>query len=190
MRKTTILFLAVLLLAGVSFAQRKNIDNFKSGSDIVDVFFYDPLLRLFNIDKDFQSRTDKEKSVALDKYLHENPLYLFRLTNAKTGEIRFFCIRGNPEKKNTRMFYKVEVIGNAPSDFDPTLTNFGGKILRVIDQVNIGGTLFENMSLFDDEKNKKFVGNGIQVFGVFYGVVPYSEIKSSMMKIIEGPVVN
>jgi len=56
MKRISILGLAMFVLASVSFAQSKNVDNFKSGNSKIAVFFYDPLLRLAKIDKDFQSK--------------------------------------------------------------------------------------------------------------------------------------
>src|SRR5215213_1019824 len=103
MKKTLILALAILFLANFAFSQTRNVDNFINGDDSIAVFFYDPLLSLSKVDKDFLSKTDKQKSDALYKYLHENPLYLFRLTNSKTKDIRYLCIRGNPEKEKTKM---------------------------------------------------------------------------------------
>ena len=185
MKKISILVTTLLLLTNFVFSQTKIVDNFINGDDSIAVYFYDPLLRLDKVDKNFQSKTDKEKSDALNKYLHENPLYLFRLTNTKTKDIRYLCIRGNPEKEKTKMFYKVEVIKNVPSDFNPNDTNYADKIVQVIDQINCGGTLFENMSLFDSEENKKLVGKGIQLFGYYRRVQPYSEIKTSINYIIE-----
>ncbi len=185
MKKISILVTTLLLLTNFAFSQTKIVDNFINGDDSIAVYFYDPLLSLNKVDKDFQSKTDKEKSDALNKYLHENPLYLFRLTNTKTKDIRFLCIRGNPEKERTKMFYKVEVIKNVSTDFNPNDNNYSDKIIQVIDQVNCGGTLFENMSLFDDKENKKLVGNGIQLYGYFRRVQPYSEIKTSIIYIIE-----
>lgn len=174
-----------LLLTNLSLSQTKNVDNFINRGDSIAVFFYDPLLRLNQLDKDFQAKTDKEKSNALDKYLHENPLYLFRLTNGKTKDIRYLCIRGNPEKEKTKMFYKVEVIMNVAADFNPNNNNYADKIVQIINQVNCGGTLFENMSLFDNEDNKKFIGNGILLYGYYRRIQPYSEIKTSIITIIE-----
>ena len=185
MKKISTLIATLLFLTSIGLAQIKTVDNFKSGDDSIVVFFYDPFLSLNKLDKDFQAKTDNEKSDALNKYLHENPLYLFRLTNAKTNDIRYLCIRGNPEKVNTKMFYKVEVIKNAQADFNPNDNNYSDKIVQVIDQVNCGGTLFENMSLFDDEQSKKYIGNGIQLYGYYRRVQPYSEIKASIIYIIE-----
>ncbi len=185
MRKILILIITLLLFTNFAFSQAKNIDNFINGDESIAVFFYDPLLSLNKADKDFQTKTDKEKSDLLNKYLHENPLYLFQLTNTRSKDIRYLCIRGNPEKVNTKMFYKVEVIENVPEGFDPNNNNYSDKIVQVIEQVNCGGTLFENMSLFDDKENKKLVGNGIQLFGYYRRVQPYSEIKTSVINIIE-----
>ncbi len=185
MKKISFLVTAFLLLTIFAISQTKVIDNFVNGDDSIAVYFYDPLLSLNKVDKEFQSKTDKEKSNALDKYLHENPLYLFRITNTKTKDIRFLCIRGNPEKERTKMFYKVEVIKGVSSDFNPNDNNYSDKIVQVIDQVNCGGTLFENMSLFDNNENKKLVGNGIQLYGYYRRVQPYSEIKTSIIYIIE-----
>ncbi|MEP6847125.1 MAG: hypothetical protein ABI861_14030 [Panacibacter sp.] len=185
MKKISTLVTALLLLTNFAFSQTKSVDNFINGDDSITVFFYDPLLRINKLDKDFQSKPDKEKSDALNKYLHENPLYLFRLTNAKTKDIRYLCISGNPEKEKTKMFYKVEVIKNMLADFNPNNNNYSDKIVQVIDQVNCGGTLFENMSLFDSEENKKLVGNGIELYGYYRRVQPYLEIKTSIIYIIE-----
>jgi hypothetical protein len=185
MKKISILATTLLLLTNFTFSQTKIVDNYIYGDDSIAVFFYDPLLMLSKTDADFSSKTDKEKSDALNKYLHENPLYLFRLTNIKTKDIRYLCIRGNPEKEKTKMFYKVEVVKNVPVNFNPNDNKYSDKIVQVIDQVNCGGTLFENMSLFDSEENKKFVGNGIQLFGYYRRVQPYSEIKTSINYILE-----
>lgn len=185
MRRISILLTTLLFLTNFAISQTKNIDNFINGDDSIKVTFYDPLLNLTKVDKDFQSKTDKEKSDALDKYLHENPLYLFRLTNTKTKDISFLCIRGNPEKQKTKMFYKVELIKKVTENFNPNDNNYSDKIVQVIDQVNCSGTLFENMSLFDDSENKKFVGSGIQLYGYFRRVQPYSEIKNSIIHILE-----
>jgi hypothetical protein len=84
------------------------------------------------------------------------------------------------------MFYKVEVIkGIADSVLNPNTTNYSDKIVKVIDNVNCGGTLFENMEMFTRPENKNLIGNGIQLYGYFRRVQPYSEIKTSMTDIIE-----
>lgn len=178
-------FATTLVFINSIYGQSKNVDNFKINKQTVAVFFYDPLDGLTKLDINFQSRPDKEKSDALDKYLHEHPLYLFRLTNNKTKDITFLCIRGNPEKVNTKMFYKVEVIKNEPSDFNPNDTYYSDKIAQTIDQVNCGGTLFENMTLFDSEEGKKAIANGIKLFGYYRRVQPYSEIRTSIENIIK-----
>lgn len=184
-KKLSFLCFTICFSATLAFAQTKNVDNFTLGENRIAVYFYDPIPRIQKLDKDFGTRSDKEKSELLDKYLHENPLYLFQSTNKKTGKVTYFCIRGNPEKTKTKMFYKVEVITGVPGDFDPNATSYSDKIVKVIDQVNCGGTLFENMAIFDSEAGKKLVGNGIQVYGYFRRVQPFSEIKASMIDIIK-----
>lgn len=183
--KESIFLVTILFLTNSIYGQGKNVDNFKINKQNVAVFFYDPLDSLIKLDKDFQTKSDKEKSNALDKYLHQHPLYLVRLTNKKTKDITFLCIRGNPEIINTKFFYKVDVIKNEPADFNPNNSNYADKIIQTIDQVNWGGTLFENMSLFDNKEGKKVIGNGIQLFGYYWRVQPYSEIRASIEKIIK-----
>lgn len=108
------------------------------------------------------------------------------MTDSKTKEITYLCIRGNPEKLNTKFFYKVEVIKGIPnSSFNPNTDNYSDKIAEIIDHINCGGTLFESMSLFSDPEKKKYIGNGIQLFGYFRRVQPYSEIKASIESIIK-----
>lgn len=184
MKNLSVLLTSVFVLTGVTFSQTRIVDNFINGKDSVAVFFYDPLLRLRASDRSFESQSDKEKSDALDKYLHGNPLYLFRLTNNTTRDTRYLCIRGNPKKERTRMFYQVEVIKNVPADFDPTTSDYADKVTQVIDQVNCGGSVFEHMSLFDGQENKNDVGNGIQLYGLYRRVHPYSEIRASIVEII------
>ena len=57
--------------------------------------------------------------------------------------------------------------------------------MTIIENVNCGGTLFESMSIFSQPENKGKVGNGIQLYGFFRRVQPYSEIKESMKEIIK-----
>jgi hypothetical protein len=185
LNRLVILIATILILSGVAVSQARNVDNFEIGDDRVAVYFYDPLDRLNDLDQNFGSKDDKQKSDALDAYLHNNPLYLFKLVNGKSKKIRFLVIRGNPAKTKTKMFYKVEFVDNVLADFSPLDNKYEDKVSQVIDAVNCGGTLFENMTLFDDDKNKKLVGNGIQLFGYFRRVQPYSEIKTSMTSIIQ-----
>ena len=185
LKKTLVLISTILFLSSFAFSQAKKVDAFSVRDDSIVVFFYDPLVRLNELEKDFEAKTDKQKSDALDKYLHENPLYLFKLTNNSTKQVRFLTIRGDPSKVGTKMFYKVEVIDNVPLQFSPMDNNYANKISAVVDKVNCGGTLFEHMSLFDLDQNKKLVGKGILLFGYFRRVQPYSEIKTSITSIIE-----
>ncbi len=182
--KTTLIIFTFLTLTICAQGQVKTVDEFKIKKDNIKVIFYDPLLALSKM-PDFQGKSDKEKSDLLDNYLHNNPLYLFIVSDSKTKDFIYLCIRGNPDKVNTKMFFKVEVIkGVADTAFNP-INNYSDKIVKVIDNVNCGGTLFENMEMFTDPDNKKYVGNGIQLFGYYRRVQPYSEIKTSMTAIIE-----
>jgi hypothetical protein len=180
-----VFILAICFISNRALGQGRQVDKFKVNKQDVVVFFYDPLDSLTKLDTDFQERSDKEKSTALDRYLHEHPLYLFRLTNRKTNDIIFLCIRGNPEKVNTKMFYKLEVIKGEANGFNPNASNYLDQVVQTFDNVNCGGTLFENMTLFDSEEGKMAVGKGIQLYGYYRRVQPYSEIKESVEKIIK-----
>lgn len=174
-----------LTLTTFAHGQEKIVDQFQLKKDSIKVIFYDPLLTL-EAKPDFKSKSEKDKSDLIDSYLHNNPLYLFKVITAKTKDITYLCIRGNPDKVNTKMFYKVEIIkGITDSTFNPNTSNYSDKIVKIIDNVNCGGTLFENMEMFTDPKNKKYIGNGILFMGYFCRVQPYAEIKLSMTDIIE-----
>ena len=182
--KTTVGIFILSTLTICTKGQEKVVEQFKIKKNNVKVTFFDPILALEKT-VDFQSKSDKDKSDLLDNYLHNNPLYLFEVINTKTKEITYLCIRGNPNKVNTKMFYKVEVIkGITDTTFNPNTNNYSDKIVKIIDNINCGGTLFENMEMFAKLENKSFIGNGIQLFGYFYRVQPYSEIKISMIDII------
>jgi len=183
--RLTISFLTLIILTIAAQGQEDPIDHFKVNKNIVDVYFYDPLEAISKIEN-FSLKSDKEKSDALDNYLHNHALYLFVLTDSKTKDITYFCIRGNPEKINTKMFYKVEVIqGIKNIPFNPNTDSYSDKVVKLIDKVNCSGNLFESSPIFSKPENKDKVGNGIQLYGYFRRVQPYSEIKISMTNIIE-----
>jgi len=183
--RLTISILTLIVLTISALGQENSIDHFKVKKNKIDVYFYDPFEALSK-SENFSSKSDKEKSDALDNYLHNHALYLFVLNDAKTKDITYFCIRGNPEKVNTKMFYKVEVIqGVTNSPFNPNTDSYSDKVVKVIDKVNCGGTLFENSAIFSKPENKDKVGNGIQLYGYFRRVQPFSEIRTSMTSIIE-----
>ena len=170
--------------AGVR-SQTRQLESFILNKDSVFAWFYDPLVSVIKATPDFMAQPDKERSALFDSYLHNNPLYLFKLISNSTNAITYYCIRGNPEKQKTKYFYRVEVIkDSSATNFDPLKNNYSEKIISITDQVNCGGTLFENMYLFDDEEKKKAVGNGILLFGSFRRVQPYAEIKESIIAII------
>lgn len=181
----TISIITLIILTISAQGQENSIDHFKVKKNKVDVYFYDPL-EAFSKIENFSTKSAKEKSDLLDNYLHNHALYLFMLTDSKTKDITYFCIRGNPEKIDTKMFYKVEVIqGITSSSFNPNTDSYSDKIVKIIDKVNCGGTLFESSAIFSRPENKDKVGNGIQLYGYFRRVQPYSEIKTSMTDIIE-----
>lgn len=180
----TISVFTLLTLTICAQGQGLVVDQFKVKNDSVKVFFYDPVLALEKT-PNFQVKSEKDKSDTLDTYLHNSALYMFEVTNAETKEITYLCIRGNPDKVNTKMFYKVEVIkGITNSLFNSNDTNYSDKIVKVIDKVNCGGTLFESMEMFKAPENQKYIGSGIQFWGFYRRVQPYSEIKTSMIAII------
>ncbi len=183
--RLTISILTLITLTISAKGQENSIDHFNVEKNKVDVYFYDPLEALSKLEN-FSSKSDKEKSEALDNYLHNHALYLFVLTDSKTKDITYLCIRGNPEKNDTKMFYKVEVIqGITSGSLNPNTDSYSDKVVKVIDKVNCGGTLFESSAIFARPENKDKVGNGIQLYGYFRRVQPYSEIKTSMTNIIE-----
>ncbi len=136
--KLAALFVVTLASSLPVCGQGKNVDNFKIKKQDVSVFFYDPLDSLIKLDKDFEAKSDQEKSGALDKYLHERPLYLFRLINSKTKEITFLCIRGDSAKVNTKMFYKLEVIKGEPADLNPNDNNYASNIVETTNGIDCG----------------------------------------------------
>ena len=181
----TICIITLIILTISVQGQENSIDHFKVKENKVDVYFYDPLESISKIEN-FSSKSDKEKSDMLDNYLHNHALYLFVRTDSKTNDITYFCIRGNPEKMNTKMFYKVEIIqGITNSTFNPNTDSYSDKVVKVIDKVNCGGSLFESSAIFSKPESKDKVGNGIQLYGYFRRVQPYSEIKTSVTEIIE-----
>lgn len=193
MKTRSIVILAVagllLVMGATSKNATKKVDDFSIGEYQVEVCFYDPVYRVPDKYPEFSKLPDtekKKKSQIWDEYLHNSALYLFKVFNDKTDSVIYYCIRGNPEVTDSKMFYRVEVIqGINDKDFDPNKDDYQNKIKRTIDNVNCGGSLFENMTMFDTPKGKDAVGNGILFLGNFRRVQPYEEIKGSMISIIE-----
>ncbi len=188
--------LVTLLFISSLFAQNdsklvKKVDSFKIDNHFVEVLFYDPI---FNVPSKYPKFSElpeneiKKKSNIWNEYLHNNALYLFK-TSISDSTIKYFCIRGNPEIKKSKMFFIVEIIeGLGKENFNPNSDNYSDNIVKIVNKINCGGSLFEHMEFFNDSDRKKYIGNGIKYLGKFRRVQPYSEIKKSIMVIIESNI--
>jgi hypothetical protein len=161
----------------------KKIDSFKINKSMIEVFFFDPSSNILEKYPDFNSMAESKKSKTWNEYLHNNVIYMFSKQDYNSDKI-YYVIHGNPEITNSKMFFKVQVVKGITSDsFNPMKDDYKDEIVSEIKQVNCGGSLFENMDLFNDKK--ELIGKGIKFLGYFCRIQPYSEIKESMIEIMK-----
>lgn len=176
-----ILALLLCLVSIVIFSQNlddyKQIDKFKIGDLTVKVYFNDPLKELIQIHPNFDSKADKEKHSILSGFLHNNPLYVFQ-TIKKRKVFKTYTLRGNPKKIKEANFYNIDIRDNLNS------------LENSIDKVNVRGTFFEDMLLFESKDGKKMVGKFTKIWGYFTRIVPYDLVKQGVVQIIEMDIEN
>ncbi len=161
----------------------KVIDSFKMNKSKIEVFFFDPSYNILEKYPDFNSLSESDKSKIWNEYLHNNVLYMFSKQDNKSNKT-YYIICGNPEIMRSKMFYKVQIVkGITKDDFNPTKDEFKDKIIAEIKNVNCGGSLFENMDLFNNDKES--IGNGKLFLGKYCMVQPYSDVKESMIEIMK-----
>ncbi|RAW01239.1 hypothetical protein [Pseudochryseolinea flava] len=169
--------------------QLKEVDQFKIGKTDIRVYFNDPMIQMARLYPDFDTKTSTEKFGILSDYLHNNPLYVFIATNKKKKLNRLYVLRGNPIKQRTKNYFLIDILDETSSDlFDRT--GYENDILKTIDKVNAGGSLFEHMVVFQTPEGKSVVGKGIKFWDYFTRVEPYSEIKSTVQTLIEMDLTN
>jgi hypothetical protein len=164
-----------------------SVDSFTLEDRSVEVYFFDPLLFIGRKHPEFvrPDVPDKVKADLWLDYLHHSPIYLFSVRNSSGFELKQFCIRGDPEVQKTASFYKVAIIpGKVGGACDPRLPENARLAEKSVPAKGARGSLFEHMAIFQSPEKKKFVGNGIMLFGKYDRVTPYAEIKSAMIELM------
>lgn len=168
---------------GIDITQFKEVDQFKLENADIKVYFNDPMKHLPNLYSNFDAKSSIEKFELLTNYLHNNPLYVFVATNKNEQINKFYILRGNPKKQRTKDYFQLDILNETKLNLLKR-TDYEKDIIKTIEKVSVGGSLFEHMWIFQTPKGKKFVGNGIKFWDYFTRVEPYSEIKSAIEKLI------
>lgn len=105
-------------------------------------------------------------------YLNNNTLYLFQ-TNTKSELLKSYELKGNPTEKGSKYYFKLDVLKN------------DGTLDKAINRVGLGGLFFEHMSMFQTPENKKYIGNGLKIWGYFFMVEPYENFKNKVTSLIK-----
>ncbi len=150
----------------------EQVDKFKINDLKVSVFFKDPLKEIIKKYPDFDNKENKEKHEILSGYLHNNTLYVFQ-TFKKKKLIKSYKLTGNPQKVKSRNYFNLDIYNNQD------------KVEKSIDKLNVGGSFFEHMLLFQSTEGKKFIGKGIQMWGFIVMIQPYSPIKEKISELIK-----
>src|SRR5687768_9731332 len=164
---------------GIDLNEFKEVDQFKINKTDIKVCFNDAMKQLPRLYPDFDRKTSAEKFAILSDYLHKNPLYVFVATNKKENINRLYVLRGNPRKQRTKNYFQIDILNDGASSVINRM-DYEKDILKTIDKVNLGGSLFEHMVVFQTAEGKKVVGKSIIFWDHFTRVEPYSEIKSAM----------
>lgn len=153
------------------------VDNYKLENLTVNVYFKDPLKEISRQNPDFDNKDDKVKHELLSNYLHNNILYVFQLFQKKELQ-KSYVLKGNPSKIRTKYYFNLDIL------------NADGSTDKAIDKINLGGSFFEHMSIFQTEQGKNVVGKGIKMWGYFVMIEPYNNIKSEMNELMKKDIVN
>lgn len=168
---------------GIDLTQFREVDQFRMDKTDIKVYFNDPMKQLARLYPDFDTKASNEKFGILSDYLHNNPLYVFIATNKKENTNRVYVLRGNPRKQRTKDYFQIDILNETTSNlFDRT--GYEKDILKTIYKVNVGGSLFEHMVVFQTAEGKKVIGKGIKFWDYLTTVEPYSEIKSTVQALI------
>ncbi len=174
---TIILITLSTTIFSQSLDKFEQVDKFKLNDVTVKVYFKDPLKEIIEQYPDFDKKENKEKHDILSGYLHNNTLYIFQTSNKK-NVIKSYSLIGNPKKVKSRNYFNLDIYDNQD------------KLEKSIDKVNVGGSFFEHMFFFQTAEGKKVVGKGIQMWGFFVMIQPYSPIKENISKLIEMDILN
>lgn len=148
------------------------VDKYKNDGLTTSVYFRDPILALAKTYPDFDSRTNEQKHELLTDYLHHNDLYIFQ-TAKKNVVVKSYVLKGDPKKVRTKYYFTVDVL------------RADGSIEKKIDKVNVSGSFFENMAFFQSKETKRMVGKGVQIWGYYVMVEPFSGVKNDMDYLIQ-----
>lgn len=172
------IIILLLFTSTCSFLQSQNLENyqlidkFKTTGITTKVYFNDPFRYLISKYPDFNKKDNQLKYKLLSEYLHNNPLYIFQTYKKKNPDKTYWLI-GNPRKLRTKNYFNVEIRNNDNS------------VDKILDQINLGGSFFEHMMLFQTAQGKASVGKGVQIWGYFTKIESYDIIKSKIIEIME-----
>lgn len=170
-----LLFIAFIFTTLSTFAQDlvdfQQVDDFKIDKNKVSVYFKDPIKQLLKKDPDFFSNDNQTRNTLLSEYLLNNTLYIFQLKD-KNGLLKSYALRGNPKKVKTQYYFNLDVL------------NPDGSVEKSIDKLNFGGSFFEHMTIFQNERGKSVIGKFVQIWGYFSKVEAYTETRSRVVKLI------
>lgn len=188
------IILILLFFAGAS-AQRTivpnpqgdSIESFTIEQYEIKVKFYDPIWYLPQLYPDFKNGGNEDKLERLLDYMHNSVLYTFEL-RLKGNIEKTYCISGNPDIQNSAKYYQIQIVNPPEIELsNPQSKSYKDRITNTLMDVPISGTLFENMQLFKSDLGKMMIKSGTSatLYGKIFRIVPYEEIKNTMIKIIK-----
>jgi hypothetical protein len=169
------LLILIFLVSGIQAQELTDfelVDNYKLDDVKVNVYFKDPLKEILKDYSEFDGKHDKVKHELLSNYLHNNTLYIFQ-TFKKNKLQKSYELKGNPKKIRTKYYFNLDIL------------EANGKTEKEIEKINIGGSFFEHMFIFQTGQGKEVIGKGIKMWGYFVMIEPYDNLKSKITELIK-----
>lgn len=154
-----------------------NIERFKLNGYSINVTFKDPLKRVIEEHPDFDHKDNQTKNNLLSYVLHNDTLYVFQLISKGVLQKSYVLI-GNPEKAKMTTYFNLHILGS------------DGRIEKNIDLVNVRGSFFEHMSIFQSKTGQEMIGRIIQIWGYFAAIEPYKKVKAEIVELIKKDLSN
>jgi hypothetical protein len=167
------------------------IEKTKIGREKIEVYFFDYMSRLGELQPDYLQHKGREFTDILQKVQFQFPAYVAKRKVGKEDSVIYFILRPNEAKSNGPNIFDLEIV-KVNEDFPlQSLEDkmaYKDRILKITDAPGCWGSLVnEYNKIIQDSPNKeKLIGNGVQITdSIFTRVIPYKELKRFFFKLIE-----
>ncbi len=190
-----LLFASLLLACGgkqmqwfeqESFFAFKDIDKFETNGYQVVARFYEPSKNISRTHPQyFGSAPEQERAAIWKDYIMHSTIYLFIVRDGK-APVRYYALQGTTQKKSDfDNFLQFVSIDTTMQLIDPNTQAYAQAVRKTFPVPVVGGFVFDNMDIFDQDENKQFIEEGLLLHGEYFRVTRYSEIRAAVSDLID-----